>query len=69
MIRPPERPEIPEEERPRERIAQLLAVAIVVADSRRLAEAHGGTLSLEESGVPGTTFVLRLPASNPTGRR
>jgi len=31
MIRPPERPEIPEEERPRERIAQLLAVAIVVA--------------------------------------
>ena len=31
MIRPPERPEIPEEEHPRERIAQLLAVAIVIA--------------------------------------
>jgi signal transduction histidine kinase len=33
--------------------------------SRGLAEAHGGTLTLEQAAGPGAVFVLRLPAKQP----
>ena len=31
--------------------------------ARSLAESHGGSLALAETGPPGATFVLRLPAA------
>ena len=39
-----------------------------LAISRELAQAHGGDLSLVETGPAGTVFELRLPAAGPNGR-
>ncbi|GAB4259960.1 ATP-binding protein [Deferrisoma sp.] len=40
-----------------------------LAISRRIAEGHGGTLTVERGRtLPGARFVLRLPRTNPEGR-
>jgi heavy metal sensor kinase len=36
-----------------------------LAIARVIAEAHGGTIELTQTGPPGSTFTLRLPASGP----
>lgn len=36
--------------------------------SEAIAHAHGGTISLEDSGVPGASFVVRLPSAAPGNR-
>jgi two-component system sensor histidine kinase HydH len=38
------------------------ATGIGLPIAQRIAEAHGGTLSLESSGLGGTTAVVILPA-------
>jgi K+-sensing histidine kinase KdpD len=30
-----------------------------------IVHAHGGTISLEDSGLPGANFVVRLPSAAP----
>ncbi|HKR88647.1 MAG TPA: HAMP domain-containing sensor histidine kinase [Phenylobacterium sp.] len=63
-------------ERVRERLFQAFAgsgrpggAGLGLAIARELAQAHGGDLSLAESGPEGSTFELRLPGAPPRARR
>jgi signal transduction histidine kinase len=38
-----------------------------LAISRQIVEAHGGTISVQDTGAQGTTFLLELPAQPPDG--